>query len=41
MNNWHPPSHYTPSRLGVDGIIVIEVCAAALIAFAAAVLGYI
>jgi len=41
MNNWHPQEWYTPSRLGVDGIIFIEVCAFALIAFAAAVLGYI
>jgi len=41
MNNWHPQEWYTPSRLGVDGIIVIEVCAAALIAFAAMALGYI
>jgi len=41
MNNWHPQSHYTPSRLGVDGIVFIEVCAFALIAFAAMCLGWI
>ena len=41
MNNWKPSQHYTPSRLGVDGIVCIEVCAFALIAFVAAVMGYI
>ena len=38
---WHSDAHYTPSRLGVDGIIVIEVCAAALIVFAAMALNFI
>ena len=41
MNNWHPQSHYHPHRLGVDGIIFIEVCAFALIALAAMWLGYL
>ena len=41
MNNWKPASHYTPQRLGVDGIIFIEVCAFALIAFAAIALEWI
>jgi hypothetical protein len=36
MNNWHPSGWYTPSRFGVDTAIVIEVCAAALFALAAA-----
>lgn len=41
MNNWHPQEWYTPSRIGVDGIIAIECLAFALIAFAAIALGYI
>jgi len=39
--NWHPESHYTPSRFGVDGLVLIECLAFALIAIAAAVLGYL
>jgi hypothetical protein len=31
---WHTAAHYTPSRFGVDAVIVIECCAAALIALA-------
>ena len=41
MNNWRPESHYHPTRIGVDGLIFIEVCAFALIAFAAMCLGWI
>jgi hypothetical protein len=39
--NWHPQEWYTPSRLGVDGLIFIEVCALALIAFAAIALEWV
>jgi hypothetical protein len=41
MNAWHPPEFYQPSRFGVDGLVAIEVCALALIAFAAAWLEYL
>jgi hypothetical protein len=41
MNNWKPQEFYTPSRFGVDGLIVIECVAFALLAFAATWIEYL
>lgn len=34
--NWHPQEWYAPSRFGVHALILIECCAALVIALAAA-----
>jgi hypothetical protein len=41
VNNWHPQEWYTPSRFGVDGLVVIEVCACLAFALAVAWLDFL